>query len=75
MSKKRRAWGWVKHTAGTGKLLSRDVRIPRPIRWGLVVAFGFGWLIPGPVDELLGVVLLAIVWFKWGAIVREHHRR
>lgn len=69
------AWKWVKHTAGTGKLLAQDTRIPKPLRWGLVVCFGFGWLIVGPIDELLGCLILALVWIKWRHVVLEHHHR
>jgi hypothetical protein len=43
-----------------GKLVATDRRLPRPVRYGLVVCL----LIPGPVDELLAIpaILAVLVW-------------
>lgn len=41
------------------KLLARDDRIPRPVRW----AAAFGLLpVPGPLDELVLLLVAAVLW-------------
>jgi hypothetical protein len=55
----------------TIKALAKDNRVPKVIRALLVIA-SFGWLIPGPVDEIIGVLaLLALLCIRPG-IVSEH---
>jgi hypothetical protein len=50
------------------KLLARDGRIPRPLRW----AAAFGVLpIPGPVDEVVLVLVAAVLWLFYRERLRE----
>ena len=50
------------------KLLARDGRIPRPLR-GLVA---FGLLpIPGPVDELVLLVIGVVLWLFYRRTLKE----
>ena len=49
----------IVRTVAAAKLLARDARIPRPLRW----AAAFGLLpLPGPLDELVLVLVGAILW-------------
>ena len=55
----RRAWAFILRTLAAVRLLARDQRIPRPLRW----LAGLGLLpIPGPFDELI-LLLVAPVFF------------
>jgi hypothetical protein len=55
----RRIWGGLLRTVSAVRLLARDERIPKSLR----VVAGIGLLpIPGPVDELL-LVLIAPLFF------------
>lgn len=48
--------------------LARDPRIPRPIRWLLVI----GLLpIPGPFDEVVGLVALGLIALLYRRVLRE----
>ncbi len=48
--------------------LARDSRIPRPIRWLLVI----GLLpIPGPVDEAVGLVAVGLIALFYRQVLRE----
>lgn len=48
--------------------LARDSRIPRPIRWLLVV----GLLpIPGPLDEAAGLLALCLIALFWRRVLQE----
>lgn len=50
------------------QLVLRDGRIPRPIRWGGAL----GLLpIPGPVDEIVLVVIGAVLWLFYRSQIRE----
>ena len=50
-------------------ILQRDPRVPRWYGWTLLVLFTFP--IPGELDELLGVLLLAVTWPFCGCAIRE----
>jgi hypothetical protein len=55
------------------KAVSRDERIPRPFRWcfkGAVLCL----VIPGPVDEVVLLVLVALVVIFWRTPVVEAWR-
>ena len=55
----RRAWAFILRTLAAVRLLARDQRIPKPLRW----LAGLGLLpIPGPFDELI-LLLVAPVFF------------
>jgi hypothetical protein len=48
--------------------LARDSRIPRPVRWLLVI----GLLpIPGPFDEAVGLIALGIIALLYRNVLRE----
>jgi hypothetical protein len=54
------------------KLLARDDRVPRPVRWAAVI----GLLpIPGPLDEVVLLLVAAALWFFWRDLLVEawHH--
>jgi hypothetical protein len=52
----------------TVKALARDPRIPRPVRWLLVV----GLLpIPGPFDEAVALIALGLIAAFWRPVLRE----
>jgi hypothetical protein len=60
--------GRLKVWLRTLKALARDPRIPRPIRWLLVV----GLLpVPGPVDEAVLIVALGLIAVFCRPIYRE----
>jgi hypothetical protein len=55
----RRVGDGIARTIRAAKILVRDGRIPRPLRW----AGAFGLLpIPGPVDELVLLLVGGILW-------------
>jgi hypothetical protein len=54
------------------KLLARDDRVPRPVRWAAVI----GLLpIPGPLDEVVLLLVAATLWLFWRDLLVEawHH--
>jgi hypothetical protein len=53
----------------TGNALRKDRRIPVGWRWALLVAFVIP--IPGEWDELAGCVILAIMWPRYGTVIRQ----
>jgi hypothetical protein len=51
--------------------LNRDGRIPKPLRWAAV----FGLLpIPGPVDELVLLMVAAALWLFWRELLVDAWR-
>jgi hypothetical protein len=50
---------FISRTIRAVKLLARDGRIPRPLRW--LAAFGL-LPIPGPVDEAVLVLVALLLW-------------
>jgi hypothetical protein len=58
----------MRRLLGAVKLLARDGRIPKPLR-GLAA---FGLLpIPGPVDEVVLLLVGAILWLFYRGTLRE----
>jgi len=50
------------------KLLARDGRVPRPVRWAAVI----GLLpIPGPLDEVVLLLVAAVFWLFWRDLLIE----
>lgn len=50
------------------KLLARDGRVPRPVRWAAVI----GLLpIPGPLDEVVLLLVAAVLWLFWRDLLVE----
>jgi hypothetical protein len=50
------------------KLLARDDRLPRPVRWAAVI----GLLpIPGPIDEVVLLLVAAALWLFWRDLLVE----
>jgi hypothetical protein len=63
---------FIGRSIGAMKLLARDRRIPRPVRWLLAL----GLLpIPGPLDEALLLVVAAPVLIFYRAPMREAWER
>lgn len=61
-------WTRVKALLRTLKALARDPRIPRPVRWLLVL----GLLpIPGPFDEAVALIALGLIATFWRPVLRE----
>ena len=54
------------------RLVLQDGRIPRPIRWG--GALGLAPL-PGPVDEVILLVVGGVLWIGYRDQLREAWRR
>ena len=50
------------------KTLARDPRIPRPVRWLLLAS---ALPIPGPVDEAIGLLVLAVIALFWRPVLRD----
>jgi hypothetical protein len=57
LARVRQVWALMARTVGAMKLLARDARVPRPLRW--LAAIGL-LPIPGPVDEALLLVVAPI---------------
>ena len=50
------------------KLHARDGRVPRPVRWAAVI----GLLpIPGPLDEVVLLLVAAVFWLFWRDLLIE----
>jgi hypothetical protein len=62
------AWTRIKQLARTLRALAKDPRIPRPVRWLLLFAI---LPIPGPVDELVGLLALGLIAIFWRPVYRE----
>ncbi len=54
------------------RALAGDPRIPRPLRWLLVVAL---LPIPGPLEEIAGGVAVGIIAWRYRTILAEHRGR
>ncbi len=54
------------------RALASDERIPRPVRWLLVVA-----LLPisGPFEEIAGGLALGVIAWRYRAVLAEHRGR
>jgi hypothetical protein len=56
------AWERAKEWLGIGKALVHDPRIPRPVRWALMI----GLLpIPGPFDEAIALIAVGLIALFW----------
>lgn len=63
---------FIRRTIRTVKRLVRDGRIPKPVRWAAAV----GLLpIPGPIDELVLLVVAAVLWLFWRDLLVEAWRQ
>lgn len=61
-------WAAVRHTVRAAKALLRDARLPRWLRPLIVL----GVLpIPGPADELIALLALAVVFLAYRPLVRD----
>ncbi len=64
----RRAWAFLMRTVNAIRLLARDERIPKPLRW----VAGIGLLpIPGPVDEFVLILIAPIFLAFYRKPMRE----
>jgi hypothetical protein len=58
----------ISRTLRTAKIVIRDERIPRPLRWGGAL----GLLpVPGPFDEVVLVIVGALLWVLYRDEFRE----
>lgn len=57
----------------TGKIMTRDKRIPRWLRWGIVASVAIP--LPGPIDEGVALVLVLVVCLFWRVAVREAYAK
>jgi len=48
--------------------LARDPRIPRPVRWVLVLSL---LPVPGPFDEMVGLLALGLIAVFWRPVLRD----
>lgn len=75
MNKIKQGWRWtwamVMRLVRTAKTLSRDKTIPRPLRWGLTLGL-LPW--PGPVDEIVLVLVVSIMGVFWPRTVASAWR-
>ena len=63
---------FVCRTIRTVERLARDGRIPKPMRWAAVV----GLLpVPGPFDELVLLIVAAVLWIVWRDLLIEAWRQ
>ena len=64
----RRARAFATRTIRAMKILARDSRIPKPLRW----ISGLALLpIPGPVDEVILIIIAPILWVFYREPLRE----
>jgi hypothetical protein len=63
---------FVTRTVRAVKIVVRDGRIPRPIRWGGALGLA---PIPGPIDEVVLLVVGGILWVFYRDQLREAWRR
>ena len=67
----RHAWAFIARTVGATKLLARDGRVPKPLRW--VAAIGL-LPIPGPFDEAVLVLIAPVFMIFYREPMREAWR-
>lgn len=61
----------LRHAIRAVRLVVRDGRIPRPVRWGGAL----GLLpVPGPFDEIVLLVVGAVLWLFYRDLLREAWR-
>jgi hypothetical protein len=62
------AWRRISRLVKILAALARDPRIPRPVRWLLVI----GLLpIPGPFDEIAALIALGLISVFWRRVLRD----
>ena len=62
----------ITHTLRAVRLVIRDGRIPRPLRW----AGALGLLpVPGPFDEVVLLVVAGVLWLGYRDQLREAWRQ
>lgn len=54
--------------ARVARSLARDPRLPRPVRWLLMLSL---LPVPGPFDELAGLLVLGLIALWWRPVLRE----
>jgi glycogen debranching enzyme len=67
----RRAGRFLRRTLSAMRIVARDGRIPRPLR--LLTAVGIA-PIPGPVDEIVLLLVAPVVWLRYRALLEEAWR-
>lgn len=60
--------GRVRRLLSALKALARDPRIPKPVRWVLVLSL---LPVPGPFDEAVGLVALGLIAVFWRPVLRD----
>jgi hypothetical protein len=60
------------HTLRAVKVVIRDGRIPRPLRWGGAVGVA---PLPGPVDEVVLLVVAGLLWLFYRDRLAEAWRQ
>ena len=68
----RAVWRFIARTIGAVKLLARDGRIPKPLRW--LAAIGL-LPIPGPVDEAILLLIAPPLFLFYRQPLREAWRQ
>jgi hypothetical protein len=68
----RRARFFISRTIRAVKIVVRDGRIPRPLRWGGALGVA---PIPGPFDEVVLLVVAGILWLFYRAQLQEAWQR
>jgi hypothetical protein len=60
--------GFLARTIRAVKIVVRDGRIPRPIRWGGALGLA---PVPGPFDEIVLVLVGGVLWIFYREQLRE----
>jgi hypothetical protein len=63
--------GFLARTIRAVKIVVRDGRIPRPIRWGGALGLA---PVPGPFDEIVLVIVGGVLWIFYREQLRQAWR-